>query len=71
MTMRYTTIDRCTDPDCRCIDTAGVVLYDGPDLAEAEAAKESARYPDPIIEAGEYHATPALSAAEPGESPWA
>ena len=49
--MRYQTIDRCTEPDCRCLDTAGVVLYDGDSLADAEAAKDYARYPSPVIEA--------------------
>ncbi len=37
--MRYTTIATCTDPDCRCLDRAGVILYDGPDIEAAETAQ--------------------------------
>ena len=46
---RYLTIDRCTEPGCRCLDTAGVILYDGPDREEAEAALAEARYLDPVV----------------------
>jgi len=52
--VHYQTIDRCTDPGCHCLDTAGVVLYDGPDRDEAERAKDEARYPDPVIEVLQY-----------------
>jgi hypothetical protein len=48
--MRYRTIDRCNEPGCRCEDRAGVILYDGDDREEAEAAKAFARYADPFIE---------------------
>lgn len=47
--MRYQTIDQCTDDGCRCLDTAGVILYDGDNLADAEAASAFARYPAPQI----------------------
>ena len=42
--MRYQTIARCTDPDCRCADRAGVVLYDGPNETEAHAAANDSPY---------------------------
>ena len=39
---RYQTIARCVTEGCRCDDRAGVILYDGPDRAEAESAKRLA-----------------------------
>ena len=38
----YTTVARCTDPGCRCLDRAGVILYAGPDRAAADEAKSEA-----------------------------
>lgn len=47
--MRYQVVDRCTEPGCRCQDSGGVILYDGPQLADAESCLQLARYPDPQI----------------------
>lgn len=43
--MRYQTVATCTDPTCRRLDRAGVVLYDGEDRSEAERAAEESPYP--------------------------
>jgi hypothetical protein len=39
---RYRTVARCVAPGCRCLDAAGVILYDGPVRQEAERAKDLA-----------------------------
>lgn len=51
--MRYQTIDRCKVEGCRCLDSSGVIVYDGPDLAAAEEATGRAVYPDPQVVACE------------------
>jgi len=38
----YTTTARCVEPGCRCLDSAGVILYRGPDRQAAQEAEEAA-----------------------------
>jgi len=38
----YQTAARCVDPDCRCLDRYGVILYRGEDFTEAESAAHEA-----------------------------
>ena len=48
--MRYIVIDRCKEVDCRCLDGAGVILYDGPSREKAYASLATARYPEPEVQ---------------------
>lgn len=41
---RYRAIESCQYPDCRCLDRAGIILYDGPDIRAACDAADIPRH---------------------------
>ena len=61
---RFRAIEFCDDPQCRCEDRDGVVLYDGPSREEAEAHRELSRYDGFFVE----EITRPVSTHTPG--PW-
>lgn len=46
---KYMTVDRCKDPNCDCLDRAGVILYRGESYEDALSAMSEAKYPDPEV----------------------